>query len=353
MSNVHELHDKDCEEIRLEQACDWITKLDRGLNADEQANLKTWLAGDKRNVSAFMDTAKMWDKMDELSRLSDLFPQAPNKASIASKWYSVAAGFLFIAIVYSTLQGLWFMSEQPASGSLLMAQASYSTGVGESNTINLPDNSKLVLNTNSFVQVKYTPEARVIELHRGELHIDVAHDKTRPLSVVAGNKVIQAVGTAFNVEVGLDDVELIVTDGKVLVAKAQEIVDANDEIEPILALPLTSLAISKGEMVKLDLKENKDEKIVKVDKAQIDASLSWRSGRLIFRGESLAEALEEISRYTEVEFEIDPNEYLNTVRVAGMFKTGDVAGLLNVLNQSFDIEHEKLDSGKIRLKHAG
>ena len=80
-------------------------------------------------------------------------------------------------------------------------------------------------------------------------HIDVAHDKTRPLSVIAGGKVIQAVGTAFNVEVRNELVELIVTDGKVLVATKNDDIAKTEIDEMGKKLPENSMAISKGEKV--------------------------------------------------------------------------------------------------------
>lgn len=357
MSNIHNIKENassSMDEQRLDEACTWVTRLDRGLSNIEKSELKQWLAKDSQNLTCFMETAKLWDKMDELSRLSDLFPQTQVPLKRSPVWVTSIAASILIAVLFSFFQGYLFIDDKAgAEHAVLLTQTSYSTTVGQSNTINLPDSSKLVLNTNSFVQVKYTPEARVIELLRGEIHIDVAHDKLRPLSVVAGNKVIQAVGTAFNVEVRNENVELIVTDGRVRVAKHIETDTKTDELEPILALPISAMSIAKGEKVELDLAGDASEEVLKVDKAEIDASLSWRTGRLIFRGESLADALEEISRYTDVKFEVEQSNYLEKVKVAGMFKTGDVAGLLGVLNQNFNIEHEKLENGAIKLKHAG
>ena len=230
--------------------------------------------------------------------------------------------------------------------------------MGESNSINLPDESKLVLNTDSFVQVKYTKNARIIELHRGEIHIDVAHDTTRPLSVVAKGKVIQAVGTAFNVEVRNQLVELIVTDGKVLVEERYKLANEKDgsqiDIEKIAQrLPNTSLAISKGEKVDLDQSRAVTKNVVKVDTAELAASLSWQQGNIIFRGEPLSEVMAEISRYTDIEFELAANQELEQVQVAGLFKTGDVKGLLEVLSNNFNINAEKIGQHKIVLSYAG
>jgi len=358
MSNIHQLHpneqsqqDKQ-EELRLDQASDWIAKLDRELSRTEKNEFQLWLSQDNKNVKLLLEIAKMWDKMEDLSRLSDLFPQEQVEKKSTPWFVAVAASFV-VAIIFSLVNSGYAPFTDKTPSSVIVMQTSYQTSIGESNTINLPDNSKLVLNTNSFVQVKYTQNARLIELQRGEIHIDVAHDKSRPLSVLANGKIIQAVGTAFNVQVNNDLVELIVTDGKVLVAKKKNI-SLNSDIEQIAQkLPQNAMAVSKGEKVELDLTNQSSEKIIKIEPIEIAASLSWRRGNLIFRGESLADAMAEISRYTDIEFELADDEQLQNVQVAGMFKTGDVNGLLNVLSQNFNISYEKVSSDKIILKYSG
>lgn len=353
MSNIHHIHDHNAaiaDEQRLDIASDWIAKLDRGLSSEEKHALQLWLAQSSENLAVLLEVANLWDKMEELSRLSDLFPPSVKKNQ-RSKWLGAIAASVVVAMtLLFTHTALFNQAEQ---ATVVATQMSYQTGIGESNTINLPDKSKIVLNTNSFVQVKYTDKARIIELQRGEIHIDVAHDTSRPLSVIAGGKVIQAVGTAFNVEVRNELVELIVTDGKVLVAKNKLPKAPVDINEMAKKLPVNSMAISKGEKIDLDLTGHVIEKIIKVDAIDLAASLSWRQGNLIFRGESLADAMAEISRYTNVKFELSDDDELREVKVAGMFKTGDVTGLLEVLSRNFNISYQKIASDKIILKYAG
>jgi transmembrane sensor len=361
MNNIHQINQKSAqqqsaeniEEIRLNDASDWIAKLDRGLTNAEKTHLSNWLSIDVLNVEVLFEVAKMWDKMDDLSRLSDIFPQTDIKQKQTRKTFVAIAASLVVAltlILYQSSSNLFPFVQTPSS--IVAMQASYQTNVGESNTVNLPDNSKIVLNTNSFVQVKYTQNSRIIELLRGEIHIDVAHDTLRPLSVIAGGKIIQAVGTAFNVEVRNDLIELIVTDGKVLVAQKENTLK-NDIEQMAKRLPQNSMAISKGEKVDLDTSGKTQEKVTKLDPIEIAANLSWRQGNLIFRGESLAEAMVEISRYTDIKFELADDLELQKVQVAGMFKTGDVTGLLDVLTRNFNISYHKVGSQKIILKYAG
>ncbi len=361
MSNIHQINQKtnqqqsddQIEETRLNDASDWIAKLDRDLTKSEKKQLAHWLSIDVSNIEVLFEVAQMWDKMDDLSRLSDIFPQTDVKQKQTRNTIAAIAASFVVALTLMLYQSGSYLSPFGHSTSSIVAmQASYQTNIGESNTINLPDNSKVVLNTNSFVQVKYTQNSRIIELLRGEIHIDVAHDTSRPLSVIAGGKVIQAVGTAFNVEMRSERVELIVTDGKVLVAQKDTTVE--DDIEQMAKrLPQNSMSISKGEKVDLDISGNNQEKVQKADPIEIAANLSWRQGNIIFRGESLAEAMLEISRYTDIQFELADDDELQKVQVAGLFKTGDVTGLLDVLTRNFNISYQKVGSHKIILKYAG
>lgn len=343
MSNIIEFPNR---ETIYDQASLWIARMDRELTAAEQQELAHWLAASEQHRSVLFEMAELWDKMDSLARLADLF-QAPAKPVRQPRFYgAIAASVAFLAVVIG-----WNLAPQMPTQllSLLPFQVQvvdgvYETAVGEHSNVNLPDGSQLVLNTNSRVTVKYSDEHRLFLLERGEINIEVAHDKNRPLSVMAGNKVVQAVGTAFNVRLQTDNqVALLVTDGKVLVAQKT----IPQTIDKIIAerLPATALAVSKGEKITLGAER---ETIAKVDDNEIVAKLSWRQGNLVFRGETLEEALVEINRYTSVQFEV-ADESIKQERIAGLFKAGDVDGLLAALEQNFNIHNQRLGSNKIRL----
>ena len=82
--------------------------------------------------------------------------------------------------------------------------------------VHLPDGSSVTLNQNS--NLTYTEnfegsERRVILI--GEGYFEVIENPTRPFIVVAGNTETKVLGTAFNLKAYDDEVELIVTKGKV------------------------------------------------------------------------------------------------------------------------------------------
>ena len=338
MSNIHSMPSN---QHIYDQASNWIVKMDRGLSADEKIALREWLQSDTENHDILMEMTQLWDKMDAMTRLSDLFekPGKPTEANKANSqryrpYFAIAASTVIAAVA-----GLWALFGAVDNGNY------YQTAIGEQSTVMLQDGSQITLNTNTKVQVRYTDQARLLELISGELHVRVAKDPSRPLSVMAGEQIIQAVGTEFNIEItDQQKIELVVTEGKVKVGVQNPSEKPTSNPEPQF-LSVDARTVSAGEKLMLG---DSNEAITEVSADDIAVKLSWRSGNLIFRGESLEEAVKEVGRYTSVEF-VFMNEDLKKMRVAGLFKAGDVEGLLATLRENFDIVTHRDDNGKVLL----
>lgn len=382
MSNIVELPDQ---QTRTDQACEWLARLDQyddasdGLSLQDESALQQWMAVAPENQAVLFELIELWDKMDSLSRLSDLFDKndhfqkeqksqqgaygvaknsiAQNHSPQSRPFLAVAASFLLVALI-----GLayWLPAWRGDYSDQLVATAdnTYQTAIGEYSTVTLSDGSQLLLNTHTLVNVEYTDSYRLIRLVRGELHVSVAKDTERPLSVIAGNKIVQAVGTEFNVEITHDQaIELIVTEGIVKVGVHKASLAQNDTFETlsvnkrsVQGLPDSSVTVSAGEGLMLGTEKEKiqAEKINEVTPADIEVKLSWQKGNLIFRGESLEEAVKEVARYASVEF-IFMDEGLKGLRVAGLFKAGDVEGLLATLRENFNIVSQRVNGKKVLL----
>jgi transmembrane sensor len=345
MSNIIELPTS---EHRFDEASLWIAKLDRTLTYEEQQQLKQWLQADPESRAIFLRMAALWDKMDRLALLSEIFPHEKIQRSHHRLPIFAAAASIAICVIgvtWSLMPGtqspcaLWSAKGDEVVN---IIDGNYETAVGDKSTIKLPDGSLLVLNTNSLIKVVYTNKQRLLILDRGEIHIDVAHDAERPLSVVAGKKIMQAVGTAFDVHL-FDDkkVELIVTDGRVLVAERQEI-NQPKSINNIKRLSASAVSVSRGEKIILGAAQ---EVVAKIDATEMAAQLSWQQGNVVLRGETLEEAVSEFSRYNKMKVVIaDEN-----IRIAGRFKTDDIESFLQGLSNNFPITYQKIDANKVVL----
>jgi transmembrane sensor len=334
----------------IDEASLWITRLDRGLSNQELSELKTWLQVSHTHVETFMQLAELWDKMESLSQLSELFPHkpqsVPNKKEVNKKVvnFAWAASFMFASLISL---GLWLNPDiflDQGAVQVVQFNSDYETKIGEQSTFFLQDKTQIKLNTNSLVKVTYTDKQRVFELLRGEMHVVVAHNKRKPLTVYAGSNIIQAVGTSFNVELGSEDVELIVTDGKVLVSDIN-----NQTISPFklknVHLSPKSFAVSKGQKAQLKASHTS---IIGSDEGKLASDLAWQQGNLIFRGESLFDAMQEVARYSNYQF-VFGDEDTKSLQIAGLFRTSDISGFLAALESNFDVVLKKLNPNKIRL----
>jgi transmembrane sensor len=213
----------------------------------------------------------------------------------------------------------------------------YETSVGEQSTVRLSDGSIVTLNTDSSIEVRYDDTQRAVLLLRGEVYFEVAHDAAHPFRVLAGDRLLEAVGTAFNVRLGpSNDVRMMVTEGKVRVARRVTDALLRPSVAPAIVDAGSLAVMQEGPMI-----------VQGLDATEIEVQLSWQRGMLVFDGEPLASVLLEIGRYTTVVFA--PDDSIRDVRVGGYFRAGDIDGLLVALRESFDIDSQRIADGRIAL----
>jgi transmembrane sensor len=332
-----------------EEAATWATRIDRGLSDAEREELKAWL-GSPAHRQAFLEFAALWDQMRELSELAELFPLEERRVQTAasrprSRWIpaAVAAGVALFAAVIA-----WYSRapmQQPVASMKPDPAAIFETALGERTVRTLEDGSIVTLNTNSALEVRLTESSRELHLRRGEAYFAVAHDPARPFNVRAGDRMVQAVGTAFNVRLReRDHVEVTVTEGKVRVRSADSMRMPLESVDaPSLSANEAILVANESLLARAGASSTS-----KVQADEVDARLAWQRGMLVFRGDPLESVLTEVARYAPVTFVID-DATLRDIRVGGYFRAGDIEGLLFALEQNFRIEAKRTGENQIVL----
>ena len=330
------------------RASQWIAKIDRGLTDREESGFKAWLFESDENYSTFMAMAKVWDRMDSLASLADICPESARTTNQLRRYALPIAATVALAAMLAAW-GLVELRNGDLPANLVAQQTDiYETGIGGRSTFDLSDGTRIVLNTNSRVRIHYTNSNRFLDLERGEMHVKVAHDPSRPLSVMVGDRVVQAVGTEFNVEITDDKrIELVVTEGVVLIGVLDEAVANSMPDQPVI-LTQSSAVVAAGQEVVIEANQDSADGIAPkpLNSDDIAVKLSWREGNLIFRGESLEEAISEVGRYTEVKF-IFLDEMSKKKSVSGFYRAGDVDALLASLRQNFNISYEWVAEDKV------
>ncbi|GAC17368.1 FecR family protein [Paraglaciecola arctica] len=346
MNNIRAFSNK--QDIQ-QQACEWISRFDRGLSETEELAFAEWVNISKTHRQCLFEFAQTWDELSVLNELNTLFPLRDShhrQTNTFSKRtnMNIAASLAFVLIsCFAWLVNTQLMSSMD-DPSLVVLEAE--TNVGEHRELSLADGSVIHLNTNSQVSIDFSDTHRDIHLIRGEAHFDVAHDEQRPFIVTAGDNTVTAVGTAFNVQItNPHELELLVTDGKVLVKNQQEINSIPTIAESLHPLDGNGELIVAGQKALINQQSIQQQTL---SNEQVQSDLAWQQGMLVFHGEPLAEALQEISRYTSITFTL-ADEQVKQRRVAGYFKAGDIQGLLFALENNFNIVYSKRDNQTIVL----
>lgn len=333
----------------LFEAASWVLQLENGpLGSEDRAALKEWAERSPAHAQALRDYSEAWGAVDEtileasngeLDALKRSWGGAHNSAR--PLWIKglvpVAA---ILSLVFYTLISFFGVPEKP------MEQKStviYATAVGEQAQFKLGDGSKVHLNTGSRIEVDYQQDRRLVRLLTGEAHFEVVKNLERPFDVIAADKQISAVGTAFAVRLTNVGVNITVTEGVVGVATPLPLV--KDEVDSEIPEREYQALLEPNDTMVI---EDGVSKIAKVEGDFVERRLSWRTGRLQFQDDSLAYVLDEVSRYTQTRIILSDGK-LGDLRIGGVFNAGEIDALLTALEVSFDLKAEQIDEKTIYL----
>ncbi len=326
-----------------EEAATWAWRMDSAaVTPAERQAYESWLRQDPRNGRAAREMAQAWRALDSLADAkrdeSIALSEPVAKLAVPRRhwWLAAAAVLAAVAVCVAWLQR--------ASELQVLA-----TAVGQQLNVTLADGSVVSLNTNTIVETHLQRRAREIYLRKGEAHFQVAHDEARPFYVHAGDAVVRAVGTAFEVRVLADQhVDIVVNEGRVEVRPAAMTAALQSGGDTARAAA-TVRAISAGQRLST---ASKDLTVTRISEQQLSSELAWREGAIIFDGEPLADAVAEIERYTDARITIsDPN--VAALRVGGRFRTGDVREFFDALQAALPVNVRRTADGVLIEARAG
>jgi transmembrane sensor len=274
------------EEGTMADASAWLARLQRDdVSEVDASEFAAWLAASPANAAAYRRALALWHEYETgadavLADLDRRGRTAP-RPGISRRWlvggggFAVAAG-LAIAVLPSLLA-------EPAI-------QTYATGKGQHQRITLTDGSVVDLDAETKLSVSFNGRARRVTLSDGEAIFDVAHDADRPFTVEASSRIVRVVGTQFDVRNRHDGLSVTVARGKVDVR------------------PTTTAASGRAFLLtpgqKLEIDGAGLERLSSVDPQE---AFGWRSGRLVYRAEPLANVVADLNRQFVDQIEVsDP-----------------------------------------------
>jgi len=319
----------------------WVVRLESpNCSPADRAAFEAWRAADRQHSIAYACAQKMLALVDlhlgsmELTDLGErVFVET--KKSHRSSFYSAAVG---LAVACTLIVGVVLIQQMR----VIKPENILETAVGQRSTITLSDDSIVTLNTDSRVELHYSPDVRQLVLVRGQAHFAVKKEP-RPFEVLAGNQRIVALGTAFDVRLDAgQSVQVTLVEGRVSIDEAT--LSAPVKPSTIDQLPLLT-ELEAGEQLIIE-----QDKLPIVVKADIEQVVGWLEGRLVFRGDSLEEAITEFNRYSLRKLVVSNDPRLDTIQVSGVFNAGSTTKFVAALEILHPIKAREFANDRIELR---
>jgi transmembrane sensor len=214
----------------------------------------------------------------------------------------------------------------------LLRAPAYVTGIGELRTLTLPDGSKVEMNAQSRIRVRFSEHERALDLLSGQAMFQVVKDPQRVFLVRSGQAQVRAVGTRFDVYRKQGGTVVTVVEGRVAVTSGSA---------PLDALPEGEILLAAGEQVTIEPLS------VPLPKAaNIAAATAWTRGQLMFNSTPLSAVVEEFNRHNRKHLVID--EGVDDFPITAVFATTDYDALVEFLRTQPDLT-VRADGDSIRV----
>ena len=307
----------------------WLVRLQRDdVSGDDALDFEIWLAADAGNAVAYRRALALWHEFEAsadavLATLADdgRKLRAEVRRGPTRRWLAGAGGFAIAAGLAVAVVGP--MVSEPSV-------QTYATGKGQHQRVTLADGSVVDLNAETRLSVSFSGKARQVTLGDGEAIFDVVHDAARPFTVAASSHTVRVVGTQFDVRNRGDELRVTVARGKV-------------EVRPTASSGRTFL-LTPGQ--RLDVNRSGTGSLSAVDPQE---AFGWRSGRLVYRAEPLANVVADLNRQYVQQIEVsDPQ--LGKMPITGVIVLDGQAAVITRLSLMLPIRSVPSAEGLLLLR---
>lgn len=310
--------------VRAEAAA-WLAGL-RGSSRTSELDVrfKHWLAESEANRVAWEQQNDAWEIAGGLLSRFESVRESPTQTIRRDLSELRRLFFATVAVLSAAVAALvlaWLIAGRAGA---------VTTATGERRTAVLPDDSRVTLNTDTRIVVQYTAKERRVRLDTGEALFEVRKDAGRPFVVVAGDREIRALGTAFEVrreEEGRVAVTLIT--GRISIAQEGGKSEAPARAES--PVPEVTILSSPGQRITFVPHEPP-----KLDHPVLQQLIAWQSGEVVFNRTPLPEAAREMNRYSERQILVEGSG-ADALHVGGLFRAGESMAFAQAVAETFGL----------------
>ena len=333
------------------EARKWLIRMDgdEPVTEAERDDLRQWMDRSPVHRAELLRLTRFWNQANRLANLAGgrLGPggtvgrRAVQATFVRRILMATGAALAFTVLGWCGLRQ-W-------GGPIIRA---YETQVGQQKTVFLADGSSMQLNTDTRVEVVYSRNSRKIRLTRGEALFTAASDPNRIFEVHIAESVVRAPGTAFDVYLEGQKIEVVATGGPVEVLDGKSAPGTAASATGRSAENFTNSAqLKAGEVA--DLYSGSGlMKVRQLDKPELRRRLAWREGYLEFSGEALSEVVVVFNRYSTVKLVVEEPK-LAAIAIGGRFQIENLDAAVGLLSETFGFRARRVGDTTIRLESEG
>ncbi|WP_101690929.1 FecR family protein [Dysgonomonas massiliensis] len=309
-----------------EASPDEIKELCTFINND--SHLNRWLEDEIKNTSSDIDVNI------QMRMLQNIRNQTYNKGQFGAeikpvqhsykRYLGWVANIAAILLPIVLIIGIYLYSKPQEIDYLTV-----SADLGEKASINLPDGSKVAINSGSEIMYStaYNRNERVLKL-QGEAYFDVESDKDKPFIVECGDVKIKVLGTKFGINAYKDEniVSVVLNSGKVE-----------------FITPKETLVMKPDDRVSYD----KSTQNTTTEQVNAEDYTEWRQNRLRFENETLQNIIKVVSRMHNTDIILEDEQLINQ-KFTGTIDNTSVQSALKALSLTAPI-HSEVKEGVIHL----
>lgn len=309
----------------IQRALEWqVTFWSGEVTVQERAAFDRWLAQDAEHARAWSQVQRTGHRVQLLTGTVE--GEALRAAGAARRAATRRTLLRVVGLFTGAGVAAYAVRNTPPMQSIL---AEHRTSRGERRDLLLPDGTRLVLNTDSAIDLRFTAQARDVLLRVGEVFIATAPDPRtaeglapRPFTVHTQHGAVQAIGTRYAVRL---------SDGRSM---------ASVEEGAVLVQP----RIADWDPVRLEAGQRLwfSETAVEAPVASMTGDSAWTRGLIVAERMRLQDFLTELGRYRSGLLRCDPA--VQDLVVSGVYPLDDTDLALSTLAQALPVRIDSVTS---------
>lgn len=233
------------------------------------------------------------------------------------------AAVIMVTLLLGGMAGYFINEMVPGADNHARSVFSFSTGERSISRVELPDGSVLDLNAHTTVtyQKELETQNRLVTLS-GEAYFEVVHNENSPFVIDFGAMQVVDLGTAFNVKANQqsDLIETTLIEGDV------DIVLNKTKKTSLFPGQKATYSKSQHQVV-----------LMPVDSTIVTA---WKENRFIFKDQTLASIMEELSAWYGVEIQWANEMHKDERLHLNIERSNSIKSVLDILSISVDIKYD-------------